>query len=284
MSEENVDAVTGSQPTMPAETIATESASVGGATDAAIEDAEPTSEAVATTAAQQEAEPPETADNGEQKPEKMDWRERRRIEETNKRKAAEAELATARAELAKLRGAPAEQAQPNNGALKTEAEIRAEAIQQAKAELAMEAQQEAFHKATGRVLEAGRADYPDFDAKRAEMITYFGDHLAQRPDFFEAIVDLDNGHDVFYALAKDPEQAEQILTMPPVKMALKLSQLSSSIAKPTATAAPKPISRAPAPITPVGGTPQYTDRLDDEAAPMDKWAGQFLKQMAGRGR
>ncbi|MEN6505012.1 MAG: hypothetical protein ABFD92_10760 [Planctomycetaceae bacterium] len=284
MSEENVDAVTGSQPTMPAETIATESASVGGATDVPVEEAEPTSEAEAAPATQQEAEAAEPSDAGDAKPEKMDWRERRRIEETNKRKAAEAELEKARAELAKLRGTPAPDATQPTGAAKTEAEIRAEAVQQAKLELAMEAQQEAFHKATGRVLEAGRADYPDFDAKRAEMITYFGDHLAQRPDFFEAIVDLENGHDVFYALAKDPEQAEQILTMPPVKMALKLSQLSSSISKPSTSAPPKPISRAPAPITPVGGTPQYTDRLDDEAAPMDKWAGQFLKQMAGRGR
>lgn len=289
MPDEDLNAPVGGQPTMPEDTIATETASVGPSTPAPV--VAPPEEPEPETAEQQSE---ETAEQPESvKPDKMDWRERRRNEETNRRKQVEAELAAERAEkerfrleLERIRAGTAtpNPADPAQAVAKTPDQIRAEAREEAKREIMEEQQRQSFAEATGRVLQAGLQAYPDFAQKRDELVQYFGETLNARPDFFDAIINLDNGHDVFYALAADPEQAEQVLAMPTTKMVLKLSQLASSATPKKTEPKPKPISKAPAPITPVAGAPQATNRLDDETAPMDAWAETFLKQMAGKGR
>lgn len=291
MSDENVSAVTGEHPGMPAETIATNMPTMGadeGAPAAAPEAEPPQPEAEATEAEADEGQQPEQKQEG-QKPEKLDWRERRRIEETNKRKAAEAELERQAQrtrelenELKRLRGGEAAE-KPQTTEPKTLEQLKEQARAEARMELEREQQSKQFQEATGRVLKAGQQAYQDFDQKRMELVQNFGEELQRRPDFFEAIIDMDNGHDVFYALASDPEQAEHVLSLPPVKMALRLAQLSAATAKPSEPER-KPISKAPPPIKPVNGAAQVSNRLDDEAAPMDNWAQTFLKQMAGRGR
>jgi len=226
-----------------------------------------------------------TAEEPEQKPDDkakapLDWREKRRIEEVNKRRVAEEKLAEAERRLAAYEKPADTPAKPDAQPISME-----EAKRQARAELQQEESAKAFREATGRVLQAGLAQYEDFDAVRQQMVTDFGDQMNARPDFFEAITDPDipNGHDIFYSLAKDPEQAERILSLPPVKMAIEIAKLSEKLAKPAA-AAPKPISKAPAPLKPVGGAAPVGVRLDDESLPMDKWADTYLRQVAAKGR
>jgi len=238
-----------------------------------------------------EAEPAAAAPepDGKTKPtekQPLSWQEKRRIEETNKRRAAEARAATAEAELERLRKAaatpPADGATPPApvpAATLTPDQARAAA----RAELEAEAAANAFSEATGRVLAAGIANIPDFESARTEMVQNFGDQLNARPDFFEAITSLDNGHEVFYDLAKDPERTEKLLAMSPVRLAIEIAKLGDKKAVPAAPEV-KPISKAPAPVKPVGGAPAASDRLDDPSAPMDQWAKTYLKQVAGKGR
>jgi hypothetical protein len=277
----------------PAETVTDRSASVTETTAAeeATEQAEAervaAEEAVAKAESDAAAEA-EGADKEAAKP-KLDWKERRRIEEMNKRRAAEARAAELEAELAALKsGQQREDATQPPGL--TPEQIRA----QARAEIEAESRAASFRDATGRVLQAGLSNISDFDAARQEMVQNFGDVLNARTDFFEALTGLEpddialdqiEAHraQVFYALARDPEQTERLLSMPPLKMAMEVTKLSNKLAKPAAPA-PKPISKAPAPVSPITGAPQTTGRLDDESMPMDEWAKRYLKEMAGKGR
>lgn len=211
----------------------------------------------------------------------LSWQEKRRIEETNKRRAAEARAATAEAELERLRKAaatpPADGAAPAPAATLTPEQARAAA----KAEIEAETRAKEFSDATGRVLSAGLASIPDFEEARQDMVNNFGDQLNARPDFFEAITALENGHEVFYDLAKDPEETERLLSLSPVRLAIEVAKRGE---KKAPVPEPKPISRAPAPVKPVSGAPAASDRLDDPSAPMDQWAKTYLKQVAGKGR
>jgi len=66
-------------------------------------------------------------------------------------------------------------------------------------------------------------------------------------------------------------------------LAIEIAKMGDKKAAPPAPEV-KPISKAPAPVKPVGGAPQASDRLDDPNAPMDQWAKTYLKQVAGKGR
>jgi len=72
------------------------------------------------------------------------------------------------------------------------------------------------------------------------------------------------------------EPAEQLLKMPSLKMMLELGRMSEKAGKP----APKPISKAPAPVTPVGGQPKPRQELSDDM-PMDEFADKLLRKLAG---
>lgn len=215
---------------------------------------------------------------GKEKP-ALDWRERRRIEETNKRREAEAKLAAAMAELDVLKKGSSPN--PDSPAESDRSISMEEARRLAKAELEAEQSAARFREATGRVLQNGIQSIPDFEEARQEMVRNFGEQLNARPDFFEAITDPDipNGHEIFYALARDPEQTERLLRMPPVKMAIEIAKLSEKVAKP----AVKAISRAPAPVRPVAGSTQASTRLDDPNTPQDAWAKEFWKTMRAKG-
>lgn len=223
-------------------------------------------------------------DKAEEKPAKpkLDWKERRRIEETIKRREAEAERDRLKAELEALKAGkkPDDPETPNPYAGLTPEQARAAA----RRDLEQEQHAAAFRDATGRVLKAGQAAFPNFEDARKEAITNFGDQFNQRPDFFEALIGLEPegmaGADVekhrarvFYDLARDPERMEQMLSLPPLKMAMEMTRLSDKLAKPTA----KPISKAPAPVVPVNGAPQSSGRLEDPKLP----DAEFSKQLWG---
>jgi flagellar biosynthesis GTPase FlhF len=244
-------------------------------------------------APEQETETPETGEAEqpevvEQQPEpenpkptekkKLPWEIKRINEETNKRREAERRAAELEAEIARLKGSSASETEEQPGKVDVEA-IRNQERERIRREEQQKLEAERFNEACNRTFEAGVSAYGnDFEHARDTLVNALGDQIQKRPEFLEAITDLDNGHQVFYELGRHPEDAERILRLPHTKMVIELAKLSAGAAKP----APKPISKAPAPVAPVGGAPKTSGRLDDEDTPMDEWATKFLSSLAPR--
>jgi hypothetical protein len=116
-----------------------------------------------------------------------------------------------------------------------------------------------FQEAADRTWHTGKAKYPDFD------IATKGYELAGgiTPQFAEAIVALEHGADVFYSLGKDPSEAMRIIAMSPTKQAIELARLEAKI---TAPPAPKPVSRAPSPISPIAAGHEVDENAEPDPA------------------
>lgn len=81
-------------------------------------------------------------------------------------------------------------------------------------------------------------------------------------EFMQLITDADvipDGHKVVAALADHPEEAQRILSLDPVRMAAALTKFAS-----TAKLPEKPLSQAPAPIKPIGGTAKASVPSDSD--------------------
>jgi hypothetical protein len=236
------------------------------------EGAEPASEA------EPEAEQAEEKPKPVEKP-KLSWELRRINEETNKRREAERRLAEAEAKLATQSkpAKPAEEA--NHGTVDVE-QIRAQTRDQIRMEESARFAQERFNEACNATFANGKTDYgAEFEHAVDTMSNALGDKIASRPEFLETVTDMENGHQVYFEMSRNPEEAERILALPTSKMILELAKMSIKAAKPAAS---KPISKAPAPVVPVGGTAKSSNRLEDDNIPMDQFADIFLKKMAAR--
>ncbi len=99
-------------------------------------------------------------------------------------------------------------------------------------------------------------------------------------DFMDLITDpeaIPDGHKVVAILADNPEEAERILKLSPVKMAAALAKFSV-----TAKAPEKKISQAPAPIKPIGGTAKASAPSDDE--PIQSWMQKRRAEVAAKAK
>ncbi len=96
--------------------------------------------------------------------------------------------------------------------------------------------------------------------------------------FLEHVVELDNPDAVLNALAKDSIKLERLYHMTPAKQAIELAKMSESLKKPV-----KAVSKAPAPIEPVGGNRGSPGVLTDNM-PVDDWIAQRNKQIANNPR
>lgn len=105
--------------------------------------------------------------------------------------------------------------------------------------------QEKFDAACNKVFDAGKTEFPDWDASLRTFQMLGG----ASQDFLEAVTSMDAGHKVLHHLGQNPEEAERLLSLPPLRMALELARLESTVGQ----AKPAPVSQAPAPISPVGG-------------------------------
>ena len=238
---------------------------------------EPATEVAGEQNEQAEAEPDGDAPESEQsesKKDALDWRERRRIQEVNKRRDAERKLQEAQAEIDRLKRASGATEQPERVEPGSIEDIR----RQERERIRQELQAQEFNAACNRTFDQGSQKYQDFVVARDSLVEHFGDELQAHPAFLEAITDLPNGHDVFYHLGKNPEEAERVLSMSPVKMAMEIAKLGDKIAKPAA----KQISQAPRPVKPSPGTVETGTRLDDTNTPMEDWAKTFLKTVVKR--
>jgi hypothetical protein len=105
---------------------------------------------------------------------------------------------------------------------------------------------EAFTDACNQTFAKGMEEFPDFKASVQAYDLIGG--LQDKREFISAINALPNGHAVYHHLGKNLDAASDILDMDPVQMAIKLAQLSGSLAKPK-----KAVSNAPAPPPSLGG-------------------------------
>lgn len=189
---------------------------------------------------------PSTASGTEQTPAapaepqqpKNDWVQRRidqltreKHEERRQREAAEARL---------------RELQPSATAPTTSAPSNPSTPDQIREEARRLVAQDKFNDACNRVFDAGKTEFgADWDSSLRTFQLLGG----APQEFLEAITSMDDGHKVLQHLGQNPEVAERVLSLPPLRMALELARLETTAAQ----AKPAPVSQAPAPITPVGG-------------------------------
>jgi len=209
--------------------------------NAAVENVTPTS---STEQAQQPASEVSTEPGAEQtavavepteKP-KNDWVQRRidqltreKHEEKRQREALEAQLRTYQ-QPAQGQQQPAQQPAAQTDVVKAAEQLL---------------KQRDFDAACNKVFDAGKTEFPDWDSSLKTFQMLGG----ASPDFLEAVTAMDAGHKVLHHLGQNPEAAERLLSLPPLRMAIELARLEATVGKST----PPPVSSAPAPITPVGG-------------------------------
>jgi hypothetical protein len=224
-----------------------------------------------TTPAADPAAPAAVADpNAPAKPaaEPQDWAIRRINEVTAKRHAAErqaqvAEEKLAAAEkantelLAKFGGTPNGAAPDPNAAAKPalgEDEIERRAVAKAN-EIAATNE---FNRACNAVAESGKAEFKDsWDAalKNLGLVGALGQGASQ--DFLSTAIELKSPEKVLHYLGSNLEQAEKLVKLSPMKMAVEMArieaQLNAPVLAPVVPPAVIHVSGAPAPVIPVGG-------------------------------
>lgn len=145
-------------------------------------------------------------------------------------------------------------------------------VVRAKAEELVRAKQ--FNDDCNRAYEAGKSEYPDFDDTLRNYQMLGG----LPPALVEAALATEKPHEVLYRLGKDPEEAARVMSMAPTRMAVELAKIA--YANPSK---PKPVSKAPAPITPVDSAgAKVTADLSDEKLSMSEWIRLREQQRAKR--
>lgn len=255
---------------------ATEDSSGGGAPEAEALEAPTETEASPAESATLEPEAKELDTKPE--PEKEPWQKVRFAELTRQRHEAErrAELAERRYAEAQARLKPPADpnvVQPPGEKLYTKADLEREATQRAETI----AQQRMQNAALERIKGAGESEYTPA-AFNAACNTLADLGANDKPEFLALVTDLPNGHEVLHRLGNDPDEAMRILRMPPLKMAAAIGQYSAKPAtpKPAAPApAPKPVSKAPEPISPIRGSGSVVETDPDKMTSEQyyKWRG-----------
>ena len=105
------------------------------------------------------------------------------------------------------------------------------------------AQEQAVHERGVSVAKVGAEVFPDFTQAVQTL-----DALGITNEQVQNLLGMDDAHTVIYHLGKNPEEAARILALSPLQQGRELERLSSKVAK---APAPKAVSDAPKPITPV---------------------------------
>jgi hypothetical protein len=206
---------------------------------------ETTAEDTAPAETEAKAEKPEAEEPTEAKPEepkKSPWfveRIARQREEIARERQQREELA------ARLRAFEEAQQQPpdQQQRIPTQAEIQRYVHQEA----ARLAEQQAQQQKLQSFDSTGRKEFPDF-VERCNTLASMG--AGDNPFFMQTITSMDDGHKVVAQLAENPQKAMEILSLPPIPMAVALARYANQQPAPK----PPPVSKAPAPVRPVHGS------------------------------
>jgi hypothetical protein len=120
--------------------------------------------------------------------------------------------------------------------------------------------QQTFDRTCNDIYEQGaKAFKGDWQAAVATLGSALPSGITR--DLVDAAIEAGDAHKLFFHLGKNPELAQEIADLPPARMAVRLTRIASEINKPPA---PKAVSKAPAPVTPIGPGPTNTDKSPDD--------------------
>lgn len=122
----------------------------------------------------------------------------------------------------------------------------------------------------------GNVEYPDF-TERCNALAAMG--AGSNPAFMASIAKLPDGQKLIAELSTNAGEADRILRMQPVDMAVELAMMSQRIAS-NPTPPPRPTTQAPPPIRPITGSA----RAEPDPSKMDgdEYLAYFRKQRAAK--
>lgn len=220
-------------------------------------------EAVSTEATTEQTEQPEAQ---EEKAKKEPWFQKRIGELTREkyeaRRAAEdaaREVQQYRDQLARIQQGQPEQAHPA-GDVET-------LVQREARRLLAETK---FNEACNKVYAQGKSEFPDFDQAVGNL-----QMVGVSREFLEFTAASDAGAKLIRHLGTDLDEAARISALPPVLMARELTRLEMKLSQPQ----PKPVSKAPAPITPIAASGSSSkDPSEMTDAEFAKWRKSQIAQ------
>jgi len=117
--------------------------------------------------------------------------------------------------------------------------------------------------------------------KYEDFTTIVG-NLEPNVPFIAAIMDADNGPDIAYHIAKNPDLANRLISMPLFQQIREIGKLEATLAaQPKKELKP---SKAPAPIEPVSGTGAPSSAEPSESDSYEVWLKKRRAQLRARGR
>lgn len=233
--------------------------------------AEETQEQVSTVAEKPQDQTPASDSQAEpQKPESIketpEWAQRRINELTRQKYERQAEANFYKKEAERLA-----QAQRTEEGTKQIDPADLEPLIESKAKEI--AAQQAFNARCNTVYEKGAQAFPDFDRALSNLKMVGG----LTKESLESIIESDMPERVIHHLGSNLDEAARILELSPVAQARAIAKLEVKLSTP----APKPVSKAPAPIEPVGGR-QVTDTGLSDDLPIDEWLKRRNAQLKRR--
>jgi hypothetical protein len=114
-----------------------------------------------------------------------------------------------------------------------------------------EAEKQALQETWNEKLAPAQERYPDFEEKGQELVSAFDSIDASYGEYLStALMALDNGPDVLYYLASNPEEAQAIVESGPMKATVAMGRIDSMFGEQggkTNKTPPRKVSKAPAP-------------------------------------
>lgn len=216
------------------------------------------------------------------------WMQKRLDEQTARQRQAEREAEEAKranqvlqATIDALRKTPGAEAVPDAQApeVPPRGYVRQEDVL---AEAARIARDNEFNGRANQAFLAGKAAFPDFE-EALQPLQAMG--AIQRFDFQEAALATESAPEVLHYLGSNPEEASKILDSLKngrgMQAVAAMTKIATRLVAEKAAAAKKAISKAPAPIAPVGGS--AVPVFDAEKANMDQYSEFFDKKARAKG-
>lgn len=135
----------------------------------------------------------------------------------------------------------------------------------------------AFNSRSNAVHAAGVKAFPDFQ-DRLEQLQAAGVLHPRDPHFLAAVLETEAPEKVLHHLGGDPDEAARVASLPSVKQAAELAKIAMKVGQ----AGSRPVSRAPAPISPIAGTTARRFDPQDESVPIEEWVREMDKRDQAR--
>lgn len=191
----------------------------------------------------------------ETKPEVPQWAQRRFSELTRKRYEAEAEAKMLRQENERLRGGTEQAQEPQP--------LTQQDIDRLVNERAQDLQaQQSFNDRCNEAVSIGESEYKETFAGAVSTLNAMGalfEANGKPTELGDAIMDCETPAAVLNYLGLHPEEAEDLMDLSPKAQARALARIEDKLAQNPA----KPVSKAPAPVKPVGQKAASPKKLEE---------------------